>query len=197
MSKLYFRYGAMGCGKTMQLLQVAFNYEERGQKVAIMKPALDTKASNSLETRIGLKRPANFLIKTTDNLLQIVKKDFAGVSCVLVDEAQFLTVPQVEQLLQVTIKLGIPVMCYGLRTDRLGELWPGSARLLALAQDLDEIRTICDCGKKATMTGAFINGTFVTSGPQNLIDDGSSPTVFRAFCAACWYRHHDNSAKPN
>jgi len=193
MSKLYFRYGAMGCGKTMQLLQVAFNYNERGQQVVIMKPALDTKADDKLQTRIGIERSADYLIKPKDNLFKLIKRDFRDVACVLIDEAQFLSTSQVEQLMQIAIQLKIPVMCYGLRTDRLGELWPGSARLLALSHEIAEIRTICDCGKKATMTGCFKNGIFMTSGPQNLIDDGSQPVEFRAFCPACWYRLRDDA----
>ena len=117
MSKLYFRYGAMGCGKTMQLLQVAFNYEERGHAVCVMKPLTDTKNGTKLLTRIGPEREVDFCFTREDNLFEIVKKDFSKVACILVDEAQFLTADQADQLMQVVNELDIPVICYGLRLN--------------------------------------------------------------------------------
>ena len=117
MSKLYFRYGAMGCGKTMQLLQVAFNYEERGHTVCVIKPKTDTKNGEKLLTRRGPERETDFCFTKEDNLFDIISKKYSDVHCVLVDEAQFLTKEQVDQLLLITIKLDIPVMAYGLRLN--------------------------------------------------------------------------------
>lgn len=190
MAKLYFRYGAMGCGKTMQLLQVAFNYEERGQKVCVMKPATDTKNDKKLLTRIGPERETDFCFRRDDNLFDFVKK-FGKVDCVLVDEAQFLTKEQVDQLLMITIKLNIPVMAYGLRLNFRMEDggFDGATRLLQVAHDIEEIKTICECGHKATLNCRFLNGKMVTDGPDVLIDDGKSKIEYRALCPACFFKN--------
>ena len=144
MSKLYFRYGAMGCGKTMQLLQVAFNYEERGHKVCVIKPSTDTKHGTKLYTRIGPERDTDFCFTHKTNLYEKISKQFRDVHCVLVDEAQFLTPEQVNQLMDITIELNIPVMTYGLRLnfrqDDSG--FEGATRLLQIAHDIEEIKTI-------------------------------------------------------
>lgn len=196
MSKLYFRYGAMGCGKTMQLLQVAFNYEERGQKVCVMKPATDTKNDNKLLTRIGPERETDFCFKKNDDLFDFVKK-FGKVDCVLVDEAQFLTKEQVDQLLMITIKLHIPVMTYGLRLNFRMEDggFDGATRLLQVAHDIEEIKTICECGHKATLNCRFLNGKMVTDGPDVLIDDGKSKIEYRALCPACFFKNLEEDKK--
>lgn len=191
MSKLYFRYGAMGCGKTMQLLQVAFNYEERGQKVCVIKPATDTKNGNKLLTRIGPERETDFCFKRDDDLYEKISEKYKDVDCVLVDEAQFLTKEQVDQLLKVTIKLGIPVMTYGLRLNFRMEDggFDGATRLLQVAHDIEEIKTICECGHKATLNCRFLNGKMVVDGPDILIDDGKSKIEYRALCPACFYKN--------
>ena len=196
MAKLYFRYGAMGCGKTMQLLQVAFNYEERGQKVCVMKPATDTKNDKKLLTRIGPERETDFCFRRDDNLFDFVKK-FGKVDCVLVDEAQFLTKEQVDQLLMITIKLNIPVMAYGLRLNFRMEDggFDGATRLLQVAHDIEEIKTICECGHKATLNCRFLNGKMVTDGPDVLIDDGKSKIEYRALCPACFFKNLEENKK--
>ena len=192
MAKLYFRYGAMGCGKTMQLLQVAFNYEERGHRVCVMKPKTDTKNGEQLLTRIGPERVTDFCFEKTDDLFGIVeklqKKKKKKISCVLVDEAQFLTREQVDQLMKVTTDLDIPVMAYGLRLNfRLTDGgFEGATRLLQMAHDIDEIKTICECGRKATLNARFLNGKFLADGPDVLIDDGTSEVEYRAICPRCY-----------
>ena len=192
MAKLYFRYGAMGCGKTMQLLQVAFNYEERGHRVCVMKPKTDTKNGEKLLTRIGPERGTGFCFEKTDDLFEIVeklqKKKKKKISCVLVDEAQFLTREQVDQLMKVTTDLDIPVMAYGLRLNfRLTDGgFEGATRLLQMAHDIDEIKTICECGRKATLNARFLNGKFLADGPDVLIDDGTSEVEYRAICPKCY-----------
>ena len=191
MSKLYFRYGAMGCGKTMQLLQVAFNYEERGHKVCVIKPATDTKHGTKLYTRIGPERETDFCFDRKTNLYDKLSKDYKKVACILVDEAQFLTRDQVDQLMQITIGHGIPVMCYGLRLNfKLTDGgFEGATRLLQIAHDIEEIKTICECGKKATYNARFLNDKLVADGPDILIDDGKTKIEYRALCPACYERY--------
>ena len=182
----------MGCGKTMQLLQVAFNYEERGHKVCVMKPKTDTKNGEKLLTRIGPEREVNFCFDKEANLFEKVKKEFAKgekkVACVLIDEAQFLTKEQVDQLMEIVTELDIPVMAYGLRLNfRLTDGgFEGATRLLQIAQDIDEIKTICECGRKATYNARFLNDAFMADGPDVLIDDGSSEVEYRAICPKCY-----------
>ncbi len=153
MAKVYFYYSAMNAGKSTVLLQSSYNYQERGMRTLVFAPAIDTRAGRGrIRSRIGLEAPAEVL-STTDNIFNRVTHEHASapISCVLVDEAQFLTRAQVEQLTHVADTLGIPVLCYGLRTDFQAQLFPGSAALLALADDLIELKTICHCGRKATM----------------------------------------------
>ena len=192
MAKLYFRYGAMGCGKTMQLLQVAFNYEERGHKVCVIKPATDTKNGTKLLTRIGPERETNFCFDRETNLFNKIKRHYSRVHCVLVDESQFLTPEQVDQLMLVTIKLNIPVMCYGLRLNFRQEDggFEGATRLLQIAHDIEEIKTICECGHKATINARFLGDRIVTDGPDVLID-GTSEVEYRALCPACYEKYKE------
>ncbi len=191
MAQLYFRYGAMGCGKTMQLLQVAFNYEERGRKVCVIKPATDTKNGDKLLTRIGPERKTDFCFDRRTNIFNRIKKDFAKVDCILVDEAQFLTPKQADQLMQVVVELNIPVICYGLRLNfRLsGGGFEGSTRLLQIAHKIEEIKTICECGRKATLNTRWLNGKLVTTGPDVLIDDGKTDIVYKAICPHCYFKY--------
>ena len=196
MAKLYFRYGAMGCGKTMQLLQVAFNYEERGHKVCVIKPATDTKNGTKLLTRIGPERETDFCFDRQTNLYDKIAKDYQNVQCVLVDESQFLTPFQADQLMQVTTRLDIPVMAYGLRLNfrREDGGFEGATRLLQIAHDIEEIKTICECGKKATYNARFLDGNLVADGPDVLIDDGTIDIEYRAICPACYEKYLNKSA---
>ena len=132
MAQLYFRYGAMGCGKTMQLLQVAFNYEERGQKVCVIKPAVDTKNGTKLLTRIGPERETDFTFSRSQNIFKRIASNYADCSCILVDEAQFMSPAQVDQLMQIVVELDIPVIAFGLRLNfKLKDKgFEGSTRLL-------------------------------------------------------------------
>jgi thymidine kinase len=153
MAKVYFYYSAMNAGKSTVLLQSSYNYHERGMRTLLFTPALDTRAGpNRIKSRIGLEAEA-LTLPNDENMFEHVKSAHAAqpVACVLVDEAQFLTRAQVEQLTDVADTLNIPVLCYGLRTDFQANLFPGSAALLALADTLVELKTICHCGRKATM----------------------------------------------
>ena len=191
MAKLYFRYGAMGCGKTIQLLQVAFNYEERGHKVCVIKPATDTKNGSKILTRIGPERETDFCFTRDTDLFAKISQKYQNVSCILVDESQFLTPKQADQLMMVTIKLDIPVIAYGLRLNfrRKDGGFEGATRLLQIAHDIEEIKTICECGRKATYNARFLNGKLVADGPDILIDDGKSKIEYRAICPACYERY--------
>lgn len=191
MAKLYFRYGAMGCGKTMQLLQVAFNYEERGHKVCVIKPATDKKHGTRLYTRIGPERETDFTFSRRNNLFVKVKNHFHDVHCVLVDEAQFLTPAQADQLSQIAIELNIPVIAYGLRLNFRQEDggFKGATRLLQIAEEIEELKTICECGRKATRQARFLDDQLVTTGPDILIDDGTTKIEYRALCASCYHQY--------
>jgi thymidine kinase len=153
MSKVYFYYSAMNAGKSTVLLQSSYNYQERGMRTLLFMPALDARAGHGrIESRIGLASEA-IALQAGDNLLERVREAHAEkpVACVLIDEAQFLTPAHVGQATDIADTLRIPVLCYGLRTDFLGRLFLGSAELLALADNLIELKTICHCGRKATM----------------------------------------------
>jgi len=170
MAKLYFYYSAMNAGKTTTLLQSAYNYHERGMRTLILTPALDNRFGEGVvASRIGLKAHARRFAKE-ENLLALVHADMAergALHCVFVDEAQFLSKTQVWQLSDVVDKLNIPVLAYGLRTDFRGELFEGSRYLLAWADNLEEIKTICHTGRKATMVVRVDDqGRAVTEGPQ-------------------------------
>jgi thymidine kinase len=153
MSKVYFYYSAMNAGKSTVLLQSSYNYQERGMRTLLFMPATDTRAGlGRIESRIGLGAEA-VTLNAEDDLMARVQAEHSEkpVACVLIDEAQFLTVMQVRQVTDIADSLRIPVLCYGLRTDFQGKLFPGSAELLALADNLIELKTICHCGRKATM----------------------------------------------
>ena len=170
MAKLYFYYSAMNAGKTTTLLQSAYNYHERGMRTLILTPRLDHRAGEGVvASRIGLKARGT-IFGRDDDLLAMVRDDIAArgpLHCVLVDEAQFLSKAQVWQLSEVVDALRIPVLCYGLRTDFRGELFEGSQYLLAWADEMQEIKTICHSGKKATMTVRVDeHGHAVQDGPQ-------------------------------
>ena len=169
MAKLYFYYASMNAGKSTNLLQADFNYRERGMTTMLWTAAIDDRGSaHAIESRIGLHAPAHRFAQGTDLAAAIAAVHAATpVACVLVDEAQFLTRAQVEQCTEIADQLRIPVLCYGLRTDFQAQLFPGSAALLALADNLIELKTICHCGRKATMNlRVAADGRAVKEGAQ-------------------------------
>ena len=172
MAKLYFYYAAMNAGKSTTLLQADFNYRERGMETMLWTAAHDDRAGNgNIASRIGLSMPAHGYSAETDLFAEIARQlDKGPLHCVLVDEAQFLTRPQVLQLCRLADELNLPVLCYGLRTDFLGNLFPGRAALLALADALVELKAVCECGRKATMNlRVDQEGRAVVSGEQTEI----------------------------
>ena len=193
MAKLYFRYGAMNSGKSTALLQAAYNYEERGQHVLLAKPEIDTKGADQIASRLGVSRTVDFLIAPDADVRALVTEHVAridgGVACLLIDEAQFLTPAQVDDLLRIVVDDGIPVLAYGIRTDFQTRAFPGSARLLELAHSLEELKTICRCGRKALYNARLVGGRFVFDGDQVAIDELSHETVtYESMCAECYLR---------
>lgn len=186
MAKLYFRYGAMGSGKSALLLQAAYNYEAQGMKVFIMKPIIDSKADDCIISRIGIKRKVDYLVKEADNLFEYFKNIDSDIQCIFVDEVQFLNPIQVDQLMQVVTILEIPVICYGLRTDFKTKGFPAASRLLEIAHTIEEIKTICKCGKKAMFNARRVNGKFLFAGDQIAIDEKNNVT-YEALCPKCYY----------
>lgn len=189
MAKLYFRYGAMNSGKSTALMQVAFNYEERGMRVLILKPSIDTKGGEKLVSRLGVSRPVDVAVPPEMDVFKMVEEknqEGTPIACVLTDESQFFTPEQAEQLFMVTVKLNIPVIAYGLRTDFSTRGFPGSRRLLELAHAIEEMKTICTCGRKATLNGRKVNGEFVFEGDQVVIDQGGD-VEYQSLCPQCYY----------
>ena len=195
MAKLYFSFSAMNAGKSTILLQASHNYQERGMQTLLLTAKLDTRAGPGLiASRIGLSANAITFRDDTD-LFGLIKKSSLekNSSCVLVDEAQFLSREQVWQLARIADILDIPVMCYGLRTDFQGKLFPGSGELLAIADDIREIRTICHCGKKATMVvRQYEDGSVVKDGAQ--IEIGGNDKYI-SLCRLHWSEAMDGKIK--
>ncbi len=190
MAKLYFKYGAMNSGKSTILLQSAHNYEERGMRTVIMKPFLDTKGADKVVSRLGVTRPVDYLVKDNDSVTEIISRDIAQngkLHCIFIDECQFLTVTQAEELFWIAVEKDIPVLCYGLRTDFLTNGFAASARLLELAHSIEEMKTICRCGKKAMFNARKINGEFVFRGEQVAIDNENN-VEYESLCPVCYMR---------
>ena len=195
MSKLYFRYGAMNCGKSTNLLQVAYNYEERGMNVIIIKPKTDTKGINNVISRLGITRQVDIIVEEEDNIYDSIKEFLSqnnNLHCILVDEVQFLKYYHINQLFQVAVKLNIPTICYGLRTDFLMNGFEGSNRLLLLAHSIEELKTICKCGKKALLNGRKVNGIFVFEGEQVAIDN-EHDVQYESLCPRCYFKYKESS----
>jgi thymidine kinase len=215
-AKLYFRYGAMNSGKSTAMLQAAFNYEERGQQVLLAKPQVDTKGEATIVSRLGVTRQADFVLAPNADAYaefaaqrtRVLRETGVPVSCLLVDEAQFLTESQVDDLLRIAIQENVPVLAYGIRTDFQTVAFPGSRRLLEIAHSLEELKTICRCGRKAVFNARKIDGQFVFSGDQVAIDTSSgrhsardvAEVSYESLCGACYLEESDgvlnNGRKP-
>ena len=204
MAKLYFRYGAMNSGKTTGLLQTAYNYEERGQRVLLVKAGVDTKGHDRVVSRLGVERCVDLLVGADDDVRRLVHEVAAArggpvdslvglpqvVDCILVDEAQFLTPRQVDQLMEVVLLDDVPVLAYGIRTDFRTVSFPGSRRLLEIAHSLEELKTICRCGRKAIFNARKLvdpgggEGRFVFEGGQVAID--GADVTYESLCGKCY-----------
>ena len=184
MAKLYFRHGTMDSAKTLNLLAVAHNYRSQGKRVILMKPRLDDRfGSRTIASRAGLEARADLLV---DADTRLDPKEFEGVDCVLVDEAQFLSTAVIEQLRELTLRPGMPVICYGLRTDFRTRLFPGSQRLMELADSIEEVKVTCQfCNRKAIFNLRLINGKGTLTGEQ--VELGANDR-YAPVCCVCYDR---------
>ena len=185
MAKLYFKYGAMGCSKSAQALITKFNYEERGMKVLLMKPAIDTRDEGIIYSRIGLKSPA-LCVGSDVDLYKLYREEYPDRQVIIVDECQFLQPEQVDQLGDIVIDYDVPVLCFGLRTDFLMHTFPGSQRLFEIAESITEIKSVCRCGSKAIVNARFDeNGNIVFEGEQIALGGNDR---YMAMCRKCWQK---------
>ena len=182
MAKLYFRFGAMNCGKTTALLQVAHNYEEKGMKILLIKPKVDKKGDNKIVSRLGIDRKVDVLVNGDEKLKDILKLE--DISCILVDEVQFMNKEQIKELWIIAKTKDIPVICYGLKTNFKGELFEGSKPIIELADELEELITICKCGKRAKFNARIINGEYVKDGEEVAID--GIDATYEPLCGKCY-----------
>ncbi len=189
MAKLYFRHGTVGSAKTLNLLAVAHNYRYQGKKVLLMKPDLDTRfGKNQIKSRAGLEMKADVLIADETSLRGI---DYQGVDCILVDEAQFLIGKVIDELRRIVLHYDIPILCYGLRTDYKSRLFEGSARLMELADSIEEVKATCHfCNRKSIMNLKHVNGVATNEGPS--IELGAEEKYFPT-CYKCYARELDKS----
>ncbi len=184
MAKLYFKYGAMGSSKTAQALITKFNYEERGMKVWLIKPALDDRdGAVIIKSRIGLSAECT-PIRPENDIIEMFSRDEYRADVIIADECQFFTPENVDQLRRIVDDMSVPVLCFGLRTDFLTKLFPGSMRLFELADSISEIKTICSCGKKASVNARIDeSGNVVTKGSQVMLGGNDS---YIAMCHRCY-----------
>jgi thymidine kinase len=186
MAKLHFKYGAMNSGKSDTLIKTAYNYTERGLKVLVVKPSIDTKGEDTVVARGGHSRKVDILATPTANVANEVLKT-KDVSCVLVDESQFLTPEQIGQLFKLAKQHGISVICYGLRADFRTKLFPGSTRLFEIADNIEKLPTMCFCGSQAEFNTRKVNGKYVFEGDQVAIENGDD-IVYDSLCGVCYIR---------
>ena len=182
MAKLYFNYGAMSAGKTIDVITTAYKYNSRGMKALLIKPSIDTKGNNKVTSRIGIEKEVDILLKPEESLIDYIKR-YDNITCLVIDEAQFLTEKQVFELVIITKILDIPAVCFGLKVDFKGNLFPGSEALIRYADSLKEMVAICDCGKKARFNARKINGEYVYDGGQVYIGEDES---YDPMCESCF-----------
>lgn len=197
MAKLFFRYGAMNSGKTTALIQVAHNYQERGMDTLLVKPVVDVKGQSRIISRLNVARKVDHLVDRETRLFPLIEqeqKQKNNLKCILVDEAQFLTTDQVTELFRAAVLLDISVICYGIRTDFLMNGFDGSKQLLLLAHSLEELKTICRCGRKAVANTRKVNGKFVFEGDQVAID-GEDNVEYESLCAQCYFKFKEENVK--
>lgn len=195
MAKLYFKFGAMGCSKTAQALITKFNYEERGMKVMLIKPSVDNRdGATVIKSRIGLSENG-ITVSTTDNLYELYRTEHGDCNVIIVDECQFLTPEQVDQLGDVVIDFNVPVLCFGLATDFTTHLFPGSRRLFEIAESISEIKSVCKCGAKATVNARLDDeGNVLFKGEQVCIGGNDR---YVAMCRRCWLKKKAEQEKKN
>ena len=184
MAKMYFKYGAMNCGKTTALLQVAHNYEEQGMKILVIKSEIDKKGNDNIVSRIGIQRKVDLLVPPNERITNKINLD--EVNCIFVDEAQFMTEEQIKELWIISKLKDITIICYGLKTDFKGKLFEGSKALLELADELNELSTMCKCGDTARFNARIVNGEFVNEG--NVVAIDGIDATYEPLCGKCYIK---------
>lgn len=192
MAKLLFKYATMNSGKTIDLLRTAYNYEENNGIVLILKPKVDTKGEDKISSRIGIERKVDYLVCYDDELFELLKGKLNNVNVILVDEAQFLSKKQIEDLSIITKVMDIDVICYGLRVNFRGELFKGSQKLLEEADALDELVTLCECRKVARFVGRKVDGIYKLDGPEIIIDGSRKEVQYVPLCKECYFKKVKN-----
>ena len=187
MAKMHFKYASMNSGKSIDLMRTAYNYEENGYNVIVIKSVVDTKAGDCISSRVGMKRKVDVLLEKDDSVFTSLKGKLNYVSCVFVDEAQFLDPNQVDELFQISKIADIPVICYGLRNNFKTESFPGGKRLLELSDVLEELTTLCECGSIARHVGRMVNGKYVLDGEEVVID-GTDKVLYKPLCGDCYLK---------
>lgn len=185
MAKMHFKYASMNSGKSIDLMRTAYNYEENGYNVIVIKSCVDTKAGECISSRIGIERKVDILLDFNDSVFTKLKGKLNTVSCIFVDEAQFLTPNQVDELFKISKVADIPVLCYGLRNNFKTESFPGGKRLLELSDILEELTTLCECGNIARYVGRMVNGKYVLDGEEVVID-GADKVLYKPLCGDCY-----------
>lgn len=185
MAKLHFKYATMNSGKSLDLMRTVYNYEELGFKVFVIKPLVDTKGNDAIESRVGLHRVVDLLLGYNDDVTKVLKGKLENVKVIFIDEAQFLSSKQVDDLFIISKALDISVICYGLRTSFQMKSFEGSNRLLEIADVLEEIQTLCHCGNIARFVGRKLNGKYDINGPTIVID-GTANYEYKPLCGKCY-----------
>ena len=185
MAKLHFKYASMNSGKSIDLLRTVYNYEENGFKVLVLKPQIDTKAGENIQTRIGLERKVDFLINEKDSILNLLKSNLQDITAIFIDEVQFLNKNQIEELFLISKAIDIPIICYGLRNNFKMEAFEGSRRLLEIADILEELSTLCNCGNIARYVARKHNNSYEEDG-EEIIIDGEENYEYEPLCGNCY-----------
>ena len=184
MAKMHFKYASMNSGKSIDLMRSAHNYEENGYKVLVIKPGIDTKAGTKISSRVGLEREVDIVLSNNDLVFDVLKGKLNDISCIFIDESQFLSHKQVDDFFVVSKACNIPVICYGLRNNFKMEAFAGGKRLLEICDILEEIPTLCSCGNIARYVGRMVDGEFVLDGEEVVID-GARNVDYKPLCGDC------------
>ena len=189
MAKLCFKYATMNSGKTIDLIRTAYNYEENGFRVIVMKPKRDTKGLDKLNSRIGLERKVDVLINDETNIIDTIQKRInSNLKCIFIDEAELLSKEKIDELYLATKVFDIPIICYGLRTNFKMEGFEGAKRLLEIAESLEEIKTLCECGEIARYAGRKVDNLFTDKGEEIVIDGSCDNVKYVPLCGDCYLK---------
>ena len=187
MAKMNFKYSTMNAGKTLDLIRTVYNYDENGYKVLVLKPKIDTKGEDYIVSRVGVSRKVDYLVDKEDSIVDLIKSDLIDTKSIFVDEAQFLTKEQVDELFIISKVFDVDVICYGLRLNFKMDAFEGSRRLLEISEELEELKTICHCGNIARYVGRKVNGNYVSDGSEVVID-GTENVEYIPLCGNCYLK---------